>query len=91
MKPTAAEILELVDGPMLTSKGEWQAWFGAVFCSLLIGATILFSDELFYISLSFRIRNADHAEPSDWELAGRYISWTGLTFMILVLYIIGLQ
>ena len=58
---------------------------------MLIAATILFSDELFYLSLSFRIRNPDHAEPSDWELAGRYISWTGLTVMILVLYIVGLQ
>lgn len=91
MEPTAADILELLDGPALTSKGEWQAWFGGVFCSVLIAASILFSDELFYLSLSFRIRNPDHAEPSDWELAGRYISWTGLTVMILVLYIVGLQ
>lgn len=91
MEPTAADILELVDGPELTSKGQWQAWFGGVFCSMLIAATILFSDELFYLSLSFRIRNPDHAEPSDWELAGRYISWTGLTVLTLVLYIVGLQ
>ena len=91
MEPSAADILELVDGPALTSKGQWQAWFGGVFCSMLIAATILFSDELFYLSLSFRIRNPDHAEPSDWELAGRYISWTGLTVLTLVLYIVGLQ
>ena len=91
MEPTAVDILELVNGPELTSKGQWQAWFGAVFISLLIAATILFSDELFYLSLSFRIQNPEHAEPSDWEMAGRYISWTGLTVMTLVLYIIGLR
>ena len=91
MEPTAADILELVDDPALTSKGQWQAWFGAVFCSVLIAASILFSDELFYLSLSFRIRDPDHAEPSDWEMAGRYISWTVMTVMTLVIYIIGLQ
>ena len=91
MEPTAVDILELVNGPELTSNGQWQAWFGAVFISLLIAATILFSDELFYLSLSFRIQNPEHAEPSDWEMAGRYISWTGLTVMTLVLYIIGLR
>ena len=66
-------------------KRIWIALF------LLIAASILFSDELFYLSLSFRIRNAEYAEPSDWEMAGRYISWTGLTVMTLVLYIIGLR
>ena len=91
MEPTAVDILELVNGPALTSKGHWQAWFGAVFCSLLIGASILYSDELFYLSLSFRIQNPEHAEPSDWDMASRYISWTGLTIMTLVLYIIGLR
>ena len=91
MEPTAVDILELVNGPELTSKGQWQAWFGAVFCSVLIAASILYCDELFYLSLSFRIRNAEYAEPSDWDMASRYISWTGLTVMTLVLYIIGLR
>ena len=52
---------------------------------------MLFADELFRWHLSFRVWNADHLEPSDWELAGRYISWTVLCVMALVLFIVGLQ
>ena len=64
-------ILELVNGPDLTHKGQWFAWFGAVFICGLNALSILFADTLFRWNLAFRIRNADHAEPSDWEVAGR--------------------
>lgn len=91
MEPSAATVLKLMDDPELTSKGEWQAWFGAVFVSVLIAVSILFADELFRFNLAFQIRDVDYAEPSDWEIAGRYIGWTILTIMTFVMYIIGLQ
>lgn len=91
MEPSASTVLELMAGPELTSKGEWQAWFGAVFVSVLIAVSILFADELFRWNLAFQIRDVDHAEPSDWEIAGRYIGWTALTIMAFVIYIMGLQ
>lgn len=91
MEPSASTVLELMAGPELTSKGEWQAWFGAVFISVLIAASILFADEIFRWNLAFQIRDVDHVEPSDWEIAGRYIGWTGLTIMTFVVYIMGLQ
>lgn len=91
MKPSASTVLELMDGPELTSKGEWQAWFGAVFVSVLIAVSILFADEIFRFNLAFQIRDVDRVEPSDWEIAGRYIGWTGLTIMTFFMYIIGLQ
>ena len=53
--------------------------------------SILFADELFRWHLSFRVWNADNLEPSDWELAGRYISWTVLCVTALVVFVIGLQ
>ena len=53
--------------------------------------TVLFADELFRWHLSFRIRNADRAEPSDWEIAGRYLSWTALPLLALVVFILGLR
>ena len=52
---------------------------------------MLFADELFRWNLAFQIRNVDHAEPSEWEIASRYLGWTVLTIMALVLYIMGLQ
>lgn len=90
-EPSTSDILELVNGPELTHKGVGFAWFGAVFICIINVISMLFADELFRWRLSFRVWNADHLEPSDWEIAGRYISWTAITIMALVLFIIGLQ
>lgn len=91
VEPSASTILKLMNDPELTHKGEWLAWFGAVFLCALNAILILFADELFRWNLSFQIRDADYAEPSDWEIAGRYIGWTGLTVAALVIFITGLQ
>ena len=90
-KPSASDILRLVFDPELTHKGSWLAWLGAVFLSILNAVSILYADELFHWNLSFQIRNAETAEPSDWELMERYLSWTVLTIMLLVIYIVGLR
>lgn len=88
--PSATTILELMRGPELTSKGEGYAWvMGAVLVVLTV-VTILYADELFYFAMSFRVQDPYGAEPSDWEIAGRYISWTVLPFMALVVFIMGL-
>lgn len=89
--PSATTILELMNGPELTHKGEGLAWFGAVFICILNALSIFFADDLFHLNLAFQIRNVDRAEPSDWEIAGRYIGWTGMTIMALVIFIMGLQ
>lgn len=91
MEPSVSTILELMDGPELTRKGQWLAWFGGIFISIATAVSILFADELFRWNLAFQIRNVDHAEPSDWEIAGRYIGWTALTIMAFAIYIMGLQ
>jgi len=90
MAPSATTILRLMDDPKLTSKGEWLAWFCGVFISVVTAVSILFADELFRWNLRFIIRNVDRAEPSDWEIAGRYIGWTIAPIMALVIYIMGL-
>lgn len=90
MEPPAATILELLDGPVLTRKGEWAAWLcGAFFC-IATAVSILFTDELFRWHISFRVQDPEAAEPSDWEIAGRYISWTVLPVMALAVFVIGL-
>ena len=90
-KPSASDILRLVFDPELTHKGIWLAWFGAVFLSILNAVSILYADELFRWDLSFQIKNAETAEPSEWEMMKRYLSWTVVTIMLLVLYIVGLR
>lgn len=91
LEPGANNVLELMSGPGLTHKGSWWGYFAGVFACLITAAYILYADELFRWQLSFSIRNADKAEPSDWEIAGRYISWTVLPVMALVVFIIGLR
>ena len=91
MEPSVYTIYELLHEPKLTHKGEALAWFGAVFICILNGITMLFADELFRLNLSFQIRNVEKAEPSDWEIMGRYIGWTVMTIGILVIFIAGLQ
>ena len=91
MEPSAATIYELINEPELTHKGEAFVWFEAVFICIINALTILFADELFRWNLSFQIRNVEKAEPSDWEIAQRYIVWTVMAIMALVLFIMGLQ
>lgn len=90
MAPSPTTILQLAEGPELTKKGHWSAWLLATFTLVLTAVHILFADEIFRFNLAFRVRNADRAEPSEWEIAQRYISWIALPIMALVLYIIGL-
>lgn len=91
MKPRTSTIYDLTNNPELTHKGVSFAWFEAVFISIINALSILFEDELFRFNLAFQIRNVDNAEPSDWEVSKRYIGWTVVTIMVLIIYIMGLQ
>lgn len=91
MEPDVLTILKLMSGPELSHKGEWIAWLGGVCICIITAISMLFAEEFFRWSLAFRLRNADQAEPSDLEIAGRYISWTVLAAAALVLMVKGLQ
>ena len=91
MEPSVSTILDLTDGPALTHKGTWLGWFGGVLICVITALTMLFADELFRWNASFLVRNAEEAEPSDWEIAGRYITWTALPIGALALFILGLR
>ena len=91
MKPSVYNILRLMEGPELTHKGVWFAWFAGALISVIGAVSILFADELFRWKLMFRVRDAYLVEPSDWEIACRYIGWTMMTVMAFAVYIMGLQ
>jgi uncharacterized membrane protein YecN with MAPEG domain len=91
MIPSAVTILQMIEGPELRSNGNWIIWLCGTILAVCTAVSILFVDELFRWELSFRVRDADLAEPSDWELIGRYIAWTILPVSILAIYIIGLH
>ncbi len=91
IEPSPLDIVNLMMGPKVTHKGEIGAWFaGFVFC-ILTAISILFEKELFRWHLSFSIRDPEHAEPSDWEMFGRYLSWTIIPILALQLFITGLK
>ncbi len=91
MEPSVSSIVELMLGTNLTHKGEWFAWLCGILVCIVTAISILFADEIFRWNLSLQIRNADQAEPSDLEIAGRYIGWTALAIGALILFITGLQ
>ena len=91
IEPGAAEIIELMRSPELTHKGSWLMWLLGMYACAVTACSILFADELFRWNLSFSIRNADRAEPTEWEITTRYISWTVLPIMALVIFIFGLR
>ena len=90
-EPSTGNILELMNDPVLTHKGTWTAWLGALIICIFNAFSILYADEIFRWNLAFQIRDTDGAEPSDWEIAGRYVSWIILILVALIIYIMGLN
>lgn len=91
IEPSVTNVLDLLEGPELTHKGTWVGWAAGVFCCVVTAVSILFADELFRFQLIFSIRNVEDAEPSDWEMMGRYITWTVVPILALVAFIMGLR
>ena len=91
MAPSPTTLITLYDGPELTHKGVGLAWFVGVVLCVLTAMTILYADELFRWNLSFRIRDVDRAEPSEWELGVRYLEWILFPILALGTFIMGLQ
>lgn len=91
MKPSLSTIYELTQNPELTHKGLGFVWFGGMFICILNALSILFADELFRLKLVFKVQNVENVEPSEWEIAGRYIEWTSMIIIALAVFIMGLQ
>lgn len=91
MEPSPTVIVNLMTGPELTHKGDWTFWiYGVLVCAVTV-VSVLFADELFRLNLAFQIRHVERAEPSDWEIAGRYFGWTVLPIVAMVIFVTGLQ
>lgn len=90
-KPVPYQIVSLLRGPELTHKGDWIGFLIGAFCAAATAVSILFADELFYLSICFRVENAETAEPSDWYIATRSFGWLFLTIMTGVILLMGLQ
>ena len=75
----------------ILKRGSFGIFFlGAPVCAPCAWS-VLYADALFRWNLRFRIQNPENAEPSDWELFSRWISWIVLTIAALVVFILGLN
>ena len=90
-KPTPRQIVSLLRGPELSHKGQWSVFLMGMVLVFITAFSILFADELFYLSICFRVQNAEYAEPSDWAITSRNVSWFLLTVSIGAIFLVGLQ
>ena len=74
----------------VTRPGNWQMYGLGLFISALDVITILWADSLFRFQMSFRVRDPEKAEPSDWELGSRQIGWVVMAIMAFFVYVMGL-
>ena len=91
MEPSVEEILYLATGPEMKHNGSWSGWLeGASVCAL-VAATVFFADDMFYLRMSVRVRDAESVEPSNWELLSRRIGWTVGLLLAFLLFWNGIQ
>ena len=91
MEPSVSTILDLVDGPKLERQGSWGMWISGTLMAAATVISVFFADALFRLRLSWHVEDVDMVEPSTWEIERRNLSWAASVFLILILYIIGLQ
>ncbi|MBE5958989.1 MAG: hypothetical protein E7254_09050 [Lachnospiraceae bacterium] len=90
MKPGVVDIYQLVVDPVMTHKGEGFLWLVGVILCILNAVLILFADEIFRFNLLFSVRNHYDAEPSFFEMAGRYLSWIALFVVAAGIFVYGI-
>ncbi len=71
-------------------RGNLQIFAMAIFICIVNALSIYFVDELFRFNLSFAIKNAERAEPSDWELFTRWVGWVLLSGTALASFIVSI-
>lgn len=81
----------LLEGPSVRSRVDGEGYFLGSLMVAIGAVGILFADELFRWGLRWRIRDPERAEPSEWELFSRGLSWVVATILALIGYMMGLS
>ena len=89
-EPSPAAITAVLEGPPLGQRAGVFLWFPGMFFCVLTVFSILFAEEWFRWGLKFRIRDAEQAEPSEWFLFFRGLSWALLAILGLIWFVLGL-
>lgn len=90
-QPDLSGILFFFGAPKADDhRGHPQFFAIGTFVAVVCIISALFADQLFRFDLSFRIRDPEAAEPSDWEIASRVLGWLFLTALSFGIYLAGL-
>lgn len=90
-EPGTYSILKIAAEVGVAQRGAFGIFLLGMLLCIINTVSILFADELFRWNLHFSIRNVENAEPSEWELFSRWISWLAITVCALVVLIRGLS
>lgn len=77
--PSIRDILSFAFNPNVVRHGSFAIYAIGAIILIFNAMSILYADSLFRFSLGFIIQNPDSAEPSEWELCGRWFAWIILT------------
>lgn len=91
MEPTVRTILELLNGPALTHKGDGAQWYLGIFLCVIDALSILFAEDIVRWKLSFTIRDAEQAELTELQIVTQKIGATIMTFIALAAFASGLR
>lgn len=91
MAPAPVVILELADGPQLTTSGDWGNWLRCALASVLMAIGILRDKKLVRKNLSSQIRDVKNLGSSERAFVIRYIGLMCVSVLILIMYIAGLK
>lgn len=82
--------VSLVAEPPVISRVNWAFYLLGLLAIVATAATVIWEDAIYRFELSFRVRDPESVEPSDWELTGRWIGWGSGIGVSLLLFFMGL-
>lgn len=88
-EPDPAAILRFANGPELSPRGHGLLLLLGLFVAAACALSLLFEAQIFRWNLSFRVQDPYGAEPSEWELFGRWVGWITLTGLAVFVYAIA--
>lgn len=89
--PEVYTILKIALLPEVTQRGDINGLLMGMFCCVMCVLALWFEDELFRFNMSFQIRDAENVEPSEWELASRWLGWGMFTVLAVISFVMGLS
>ncbi len=90
-EPDVYTIVSMMYGPVLTHRGHAGFWFLGLLCSFILALSVLYADDIFRWNIRWTVRGAEDAQPTDYAVTIRGLSWIVVLIVVLALYVTGLR